>query len=644
MFRNWSIAWRLSVSMLLASVLILGAVIGYGYVIARQILEQELEAKAWQLSRAATARIEVVEAAVRKTVEGMGGRMAIQAPENQEILYLLLERLVRVNEEIHGASIALEPKAFDYSETYASPYVYRSWNQVVRDDRGKRADRYFVQDWYTIPHLTRRPRWSEPYRSASRGNVLMVSYSTPIFDAQDRFRGVATCDISLEWLANLLQSLPLGKGGYAFLLSRNGTYITHPDRRLILKENIFSQAEEQNNPRLRDLGREMVREKEGFLPYDSVFPGQKGWLLYRAVPATGWSIGIFFPEAELMAKVTELSRKEGMIGLFGFLLLIPVMMFISRSITEPLRKLAETTQTLATGDLDAPLPNISGQDEVANLAYSFAAMRNELKKHISMLQDAATAKERIESELRIAQSIQMELVPKTFPPFPDRNDFELYAMMTPAREVGGDFYDFMMPDPEHLWVVIGDVSGKGIAAALFMAVTRTFLRAFVQEEKSPGKVLARVNNELARNNDANMFVTLFCGVVHLPTGNFRWANGGHNLPFLTEAAGEPEFLPRTKGTLVGALEDMRFDEAELSLHPGDMLYLYTDGVNEAMDENDQLFGNARTREVLLKFRLSDCISLVSGMTDELAKFTQNAEQSDDITMLALRYFGPNSGI
>ena len=210
--------------------------------------------------------------------------------------------------------------------------------------------------------------------------------------------------------------------------------------------------------------------------------------------------------------------------------------------------------------------------------------------------------------------------------------------------MGGDFYDFMMPDPEHLWVVIGDVSGKGIAAALFMAVTRTFLRAFVQEEKSPGKVLARVNNELARNNDANMFVTLFCGVVHLPTGNFRWANGGHNLPFLTEAAGEPEFLPRTKGTLVGALEDMRFDEAELSLHPGDMLYLYTDGVNEAMDENDQLFGNARTREVLLKFRLSDCISLVSGMTDELAKFTQNAEQSDDITMLALRYFGPNSGI
>ncbi len=641
MFRKWSIAWRLSISMLLASVIILGAVIGYGYVIARQILEQELEEKAWQLSRATTARIETVEVAVGKAVEGLGGRMEIEAPESQETLYLLLERLVRFNEEIDGASIALEPRAFGYSGTYTSPYVFRSWNQLVREDRGKRASLFFVQDWYTIPGMMRQSLWSEPYRAELRGNALIVTYSTPIHDKNGRFLGVATCDVSLEWLTDLLRSLSLGKDGYAFMISRNGTYITHPNRELILKENIFSQAEEQNNPNLRALGRDMVQGKEGFVPYGNVFSGQEGWLLYRSIPATGWSIGIFFPEAELMAKVVELSRKEGAIGLLGFLLLIPVVLFISRSITEPLRKLAETTQTFATGDLDAPLPQISGQDEVANLANSFSVMRDELKKHISMLQDAATAKERIESELRIAQSIQMELVPKTFPPFPDRKDFELYAMMTPAREVGGDFYDFMMPDSDHLWIAIGDVSGKGIAAALFMAVTRTFLRAFIQEERSPSKVLDRVNNELARNNDANMFVTLFCGVVHLPTGKFCWSNGGHNLPFLTAVARKPEFLPRTKGTLIGAMENMIFDEAELVLHSGDSLYLYTDGVNEAMDKEQQLFGNERTQEALDSLRQENCVNLVNGMTHKLAQFTEEAEQSDDITMLALRYFGPD---
>ncbi len=641
MFRKLSITWRLSVSVLLASVLTLAAVIGYGYVVARQILEQEQEAKAEQLARATTARIELIEVAVRKIVSGMDGRMELQAPSRQDTVYALLERLVRDNEEIYGASVALEPGAFGYNEAYTSPYVFRSWNQLVQADRGKQATPYFVQDWYSIPQMMKQAGWSEPYRAESRGNTLMVTYSSPIRDSAGVFRGVVASDISLEWLSDLLDSLPLGKGGYAFLLSKNGTFITHPNRELILKENIFSQAEEQHNSQLRSLGREMVQGRSGFVATGSIFSGQEGWLMYRPIQSTGWSIGIFFPEAEVMAKVAELSRKESAIGFVGFLFLLPVILLISRSITGPLRKLADATRALAGGDLNAPLPQIPGQDEVANLANSFAAMRDELEKHIVLLQDAATAKERIESELRIAQSIQMELVPKTFPPFPARKDFDLHAMMTPAREVGGDFYDFMMPDSDHLWIVIGDVSGKGIAAALFMAVTRTFLRAFVQEERSPGKVLVRVNNELARNNDANMFVTLFCGVVHLPTGKFRWANGGHNLPFLTEAAGEPNFLPRTKGTLAGAMEDMSFDEAELVLQAGDSLYLYTDGVNEAMDKENRLFGNDRTQETLSRLRQQDCVGLVNGMTEELARFTAGAEQSDDITMLALRYFGPN---
>ncbi len=643
MFRKWSIAWRLSVSVLLASVLILSAVIGYGYVIARQILEQELEDKAWQMARATTGRIELVEIAARKIVEGLDGRMELNAPPSQEVLFTLLERLVRDNSEIYGATVALEPGAFGFSQNYTAPYVYRSWNQLVRDDRGKQAALYFVQDWYAIPQLVQRPVWIEPYRAEGRGNALMVTYSSPIIDEQGKFLGVVSCDISLEWLADLLNSLPLGKEGFAFLVSQNGTLISHPNRALILNDNMFSLAEEKNNVPLRALGREMVKGKSGFIPYGTMFSGQQGWLLYQPIVANGWSIGIFFPEAELMGKVAELSRKEAMIAIVGFLLLIPVVLLIARSITGPLRKLAESTRILAAGSLDAPLPQIAGDDEVARLAQSFVVMRDDLKAHITMLEVAATSKERIESELRIAQSIQMELVPKTFPPFPDRDDFELYAMMTPAREVGGDFYDFMMPDPDHLWIVIGDVSGKGIAAALFMAVTRTFLRAFFHEEKSPGKVLHRVNNELSRNNEASMFVTLFCGVVHLPSGNFRWANAGHNLPLLLAAGGTATFLPKTRGVVAGAMEDIQFTEAEMTLAAGDSLYLYTDGINEAMNAADQLFGNDRMQEALVRHGQAGCVAMVNGISDELTTFVDGAEQSDDITMLALRYFGPSGG-
>ena len=643
MFRKWSIAWRLSVSVLLASVLILSAVIGYGYIIASQILEQELEAKARQMARATTGRIELVEVAARKIVDGMDGRLENYPPTDKEVLFSLLERLVRDNEEIYGATVALEPGAFGYSKDYTAPYVYRSWNQLVRDDRGKHATPYFVQDWYAIPQLMQRPVWIEPYRAEGRGDVLMVTYASPMIDAQGNFLGVVSCDISLEWLTDLLHSLPLGKDGFAFLVSRNGTLISHPNRTLILNESMFSLLDENNKPILRSIGRDMVRGKSGFIPYSTMFSGQHGWLLYQPISANGWSIGIFFPEAELMGKVAELSRIEAMIAIIGFLLLIPVILLIARSITGPLRKLAESTRILAAGSLDAPLPQIAGDDEVARLAKSFVVMRDELKTHITMLEVAATSKERIESELRIAQRIQMELVPKTFPPFPDRDDFELYAMMTPAREVGGDFYDFMMPDPDHLWIVIGDVSGKGIAAALFMAVTRTFLRAFFHEEKSPGKVLYRVNNELARNNEASMFVTLFCGVLHLPSGNFRWANAGHNLPLLLAADGAASFLPKTRGVVAGAMEDIQFTEAEMVLTAGDSLYLYTDGVNEAMNAADQLFGNDRMQEVLVRYGQAGCVAMVDGISRELTEFVDGAEQSDDITMLALRYSGPSGG-
>jgi sigma-B regulation protein RsbU (phosphoserine phosphatase) len=643
MFHKWSIAWRLSVSVLLASVLILSAVIGYGYIIARQILEQELEAKAWQMARATTGRIELVEIAARKIVDGMDGRLENYPPTDKEVLFTLLERLVRDNEEIYGATVALEPGAFGYSKDYTAPYVYRSWNQLVRDDRGKHATPYFVQDWYAIPQLMQRPVWIEPYRAEGRGNVLMVTYASPMIDAQGKFLGVVSCDISLEWLTDLLHSLPLGKDGFAFLISRNGTLISHPNRTLILNESMFSLLDENGKAVLRSIGRDMVQGKSGFIPYSTMFSGQHGWLLYQPIATNGWSIGIFFPEAELMGKVAELSRIEAAIAVVGFLLLIPVVLLIARSITGPLRKLAESTRILAAGSLDAPLPQIAGDDEVARLAKSFVVMRDELKTHITMLEVAATSKERIESELRIAQRIQMELVPKTFPPFPDRDDFELYAMMTPAREVGGDFYDFMMPDSDHLWIVIGDVSGKGIAAALFMAVTRTFLRAFFHEEKSPGKVLYRVNNELSRNNEASMFVTLFCGVLHLPSGQFRWANAGHNLPLLLPAGGVASFLPKTRGVVAGAMEDIQFAEAELTLAAGDSLYLYTDGVNEAMNAADQLFGNDRMQDALICYGQAGCVAMVEGISRELTTFVDGAEQSDDITMLALRYCGPSGG-
>jgi sigma-B regulation protein RsbU (phosphoserine phosphatase) len=641
MFLNMSIRWRLFLFVLTAAGLILAAVIGYGYLQARQMLEEELEAKAWQLSNATANKIAAVEKAVSKVAGGLAATMVIH-PDARDDIYPLLERLIADNEEVSGVAVAWEPSLKGRGADGATPYAHRVGRQIARGELTFTGGNYTVTDWYALPRNLFRPCWSEPYSAGAGGDALMVTYSVPLYAqaGHSSFIGVVKCDVSLQWLSELLLSLPLERNGYAFLLSQNGTYIAHPKANYILKENIFSRAEEQGNAALRKLGREMVKGRSGFIRYDSVVSDEKGWLLHQPIPSTGWVLGVFFPQDAMTAKVIELSRKEAAIGLAGFLLLLPVMLLIARSITRPLLKLDSAARILATGNLDAPLPRLTGKDEVTRLADSFTAMRDELKVHMALLAETAASRERIESELRIARDIQMSLVPKTFPPFPDRRDFELYAIMNPAREVGGDFYDFFLPDDEHLCIAIGDVSGKGVPAALFMAVTRTLLRAYLQGGDSPGDALSHLNDDLTHNNDYCMFVTVFCLVVHLPSGRCTFANGGHNLPFLVRADGVVVPLPRTRGAALGVMEGVPIAEGETSLNPGDAVFFYTDGVTEAMNGKGELFGENRTVEELSRGRTMNCTDLLRAVAKAVEAHADGAEQSDDITMVACRYFGP----
>lgn len=642
MFVNWSIRWRLFVLVLAAAGLILASVIGYGFFEARQLLEAELEAKAWQLGKATANRIVAVEKAVTKVAGSLAAVMETEAPDSRVDIYPLLERLVSDNEELSGIAVAFEPALAGQGPAANSPAVRRVGKDLTRSNLSEAGSGYVVEDWYALARNLRRPCWSEPYSvRIDNRDFLMVTYAVPLYDKGGRgtFLGVVKCDVSLDWLTELLQSLPLEKNGYAFLLSQNGNYIAHPQKNFVLKENIFSRAEEQKNEPLRKLGRAMVKGRSDFIPYDTIVSEEKGWLLYQPVASTGWILGLFFPQDAMVAKVLELSRREVVVGLIGFLFLFPVMLLIARTITRPLLQLDRSARILATGDLDAPLPPIAGRDEISRLTEAFTTMRNELKVHLAMLAETAASRERIESELRIARDIQMSLVPKTFPPFPERRDFELFAVMNPAREVGGDFYDYFMPDSEYLCIAIGDVSGKGVPAALFMAVTRTLLRAYLQAGDSPGEALANLNRDLAKNNDYCMFVTVFCLLIHLPTGRCRFANGGHNLPYLIKGDGTIGCLPKTKGAALGVIEELAVAEGEVALEPGETVFFYTDGVTEAMNRQGKLYGESRTEEELARQHTKDCTGLLEAVVKAVENHADGAEQSDDITMVAFRYFG-----
>lgn len=654
MLRNLPIAWRITVLVLLGASLVLGGVSAYSYWSARDFLEQQKRAEIRATVRATSNRIDTVTRAVEKIVHGLANSVDDLEPGRRRAV-ALLRRTVTQNVELYGSGIGYEPTIYGS----LAPYVYqpsgvygteqspemKAATDLVVTDLGRGGRAYEIGDWYQLPVQMRRAVWTEPYYDEGGGNIVMATYAVPVHLRDDPLpvSAVIGGDVSLFWLTRLLEGLDLGASGYAFLISQTGTIIANPNQDLIMNESIFSVAEARDDPHLRDLGRRMISGKSGYVAFDglrSLTPDESSWLAYTPVPSTGWTLGIVFADSEISGDVVALSRIQWVIALVGIAALLLVALFIAGSITRPLRVLDAATQALAQGELDAPLPQARGRDEIAHLTASFGRMRDDLQQYIDELRVTTAARERIESELRIAASIQMSLVPRTFPPYPRRRDLELNALLEPAREVGGDFYDFFLLDDDHLCLAIADVSGKGVPAALLMAVGRSFLRSFARESASPVQVLGWLNEELAADNEECMFVTMFLAVVDLRTGAVRYASAGHNRPFLIGRACGVTQIPRVRGMALGARSGVVFEEGELTLAPGDVLYLYTDGVSEAMNDRDEVYGEERLGEDLGRLCAESCDDILQALLVVLGKHAVGVEQSDDITMVAFRYLGP----
>jgi sigma-B regulation protein RsbU (phosphoserine phosphatase) len=495
----------------------------------------------------------------------------------------------------------------------------------------------------------RRAVWTEPYYQEGGGEVVLATYAVPVRLSDDPapVSAVVAGDISLFWLRRLLQDIDLGDSGYAFLISKTGTFIAHPDPDFIMNESVFSVAAAREDPSLRAIGQKMIAGESGYVAFDglrTMKADEPSWLAYRPVASTGWSLGIVVADSEISQDVLALSRIQWAIAPAGIAALLVITLLIAGSITRPIRGLDAATRSLAQGDLDAPLPKAKGRDEIARLTTSFGQMRDDLQRHIDELRESTAAQERMHSELRIAAGIQMDLVPRTFPPFPERHDLDLFATLVPAREVGGDFYDFVEVDGDRLCLAVADVSGKGVPAALLMAVGRSFLRSLVREGDGPAEVVRQLNDEIAAENEASMFITMFLAFVDLRTGEVRYASAGHNPPFHVTEDGAARQVPRVRGIALGARMDMVYDEGSFTLAPGDVLFLYTDGVSEAMDEEDRMFTEPRIGDELGAAVVGgvSCESVVERLLAAVRAHADGVEQFDDVTMLAFRYLGPDA--
>jgi sigma-B regulation protein RsbU (phosphoserine phosphatase) len=525
---------------------------------------------------------------------------------------------------------------------------------IVADKASPTPYDHRTRSWYIGAKEKGGIFWTDIFLD-NLGRGAGISCAMPFYDLSNGgriFKGVAGSGTLLSVNVNkIIDSTKIGDSGFAFLLNSKGQVIATPRRSDVIvdeKGNIFQDDYLQNsNPALGELAQRMMHRESGIMELE--MEGQAVYAAYYPLQILDWSLGVVVAVDEVIApalriqqdillltdrEVARIDRSIMMIVLAVLIIIILATVIIvlvairlSNSLTAPIVALSADAEIIGAGDLNHRLEVKTG-DEIETLAKTFNQM-------IGSIKEITGEKERIGTELNVATRIQARMLPCIFPPFPDRKEFDIYARMQPAKEVGGDFYDFFFTSQDKLMLVIADVSGKGVPAALFMVIAKTLIKNHGQMRKPLDEILFTVNNQLCENNDESMFVTVFACLLDVTTGVLSFANAGHNKPLIARSGGTYEFLELKRGLPLGVAPDFPYVSSELTLSEGDKLYLYTDGINEAENPQEDQFGNERLRETA-----NSCRELAPRDFDEalrrcLAEFVNGAEQSDDITSLAL---------
>ncbi|MCL5123729.1 MAG: SpoIIE family protein phosphatase [Deltaproteobacteria bacterium] len=642
MFRwiQTSINAKIALVVLSTMSLVLILVLGITGVFSYSFVKSGAKTDILKLAAATASRLSQELSSVATLTRNLAYSLQIGTWDKKSVNDLLMT-VVKKNRDVYGSTASFGPYEFDRQLKAYAPYFYKGLDGITFVQLADSYN-YFERDWFKKPFEEKIPVWSPPYFDTGGGETLMITYSCPFFNtilnqSEPKVRGVLTADISLDHLTEMVSAIKVGDAGSAFLISNDGTLIVWPEKDLVMRETILGLAGHRGDNKLKGVAQKMLRETSGFCDAGVSLSKNDSFLAFSSLPTFGWRLGLIIPKNELFANTYMLEKILSFVGLGGLILLFTLSLLVARSISAPLKNMTFAAGKVGEGYFDIDFVEKNRLDEVGTLARSFMEMARALKKYMSDLTAATVNKERIESELRIASDIQKSMLPSIFPPFPDREDFDIYALMRPAREIGGDFFDFFLLDEDHLCISVGDVSGKGVPAALFMAVTKYLIEASTGVDTQISMSLEKVNSLLARNNETCTFVTVFLGVLDLKSGEFVYANAGHNPPLIWTENGEVQLLETIGGPLLGILDPANFAIGKATLVPDGRLLVYTDGVTEAFDRGGNVFSEEHLIEIVNRNRNLDARSIAQTVLKEIDQFCENVSQSDDITIMALHY-------
>ena len=549
---------------------------------SRSSIRQEAERRAQ--SELETTKLEIIDV-IDQTETGLKNSLwlaqwALQRPDS---IIAVSRRVVENNPVIVGSTLALVPD-YDPARPLFAPYVVRQGDSLVYKSLATEEYNYPRQEWFTKPLETGLSYWSEPYWDEGGGEILMTTFSLPVMDAKGRIAAILTADISLDWLTELVGEIEVYPKAFGILTSRSGQFMVCPEESLVMTSRMQDMKTSMDDTTsYGELSRAILSGEAGSRAIWQ--RGKKYYVYFAPVERTGWSMSIVIPNDEIYGTIRKVGGLIAFLQLLGVLLLLLILQF---------------------------------------------TFRNQLR-----MDRIAEKEQKMENDLRIASNIQMAMIPKASPAFMARHDLDIAAGIVPAREVGGDLYDFFVRD-EKLFFCIGDVSGKGVPAALVMAMTRSQFRTLALRETSPARIVSAINDSMSEANENNMFVTFFCGVLDLVTGHLLYCNAGHNAPL--SFSRDIRFLDVLPNVAIGIVPGMEYQEQDTYLIYDDALFLYTDGITEAENTNQDLFGEERLIDALRSRRRSE--EQLNSVRKAINAFVGEAPQSDDKAMLFLHYLNP----
>lgn len=620
-----SFSTRLSLNILAVTSVVFILTIGAAAISSHILISDEATKSLEHLLDATVKDIEKTLQNVEFAVEASSWLVA-ENKDQEEYLYHITNKIVSENDNIVGSAIAFKPGYRGHH--WFSPYSYidKESGKVLSKQLGNESYDYFGMEWYSVPATTREVHWSEPYYDEGGGEYLMCTYSFPIIDQKGEVYAVMTADITLEFIEDVLETVKPYEHSVVAMMSPKGQYLQASSNTGKYGTSIFSTLDvtQDDGRNLADVVDAVMSGKKGHKQY--AVDGHLCFVVYGPV-GNGWITSIATDYKDVLERSSIMRNLLSIIGFIGLLILFLISFFAIRQLTRPLQKFSEAAKGIAKGDFSVELPDIDTEDEVRQLRDSFEQMQFSLGEYIEDLKVTTAANERFESELNIASKIQMAMLPKEFP---DQDGLDFHAALKPAKEVGGDLYDFVIRD-EVLYFVVGDVSGKGVPAAMIMSSVRSSFRLVAGIGLEPGEIVSSMNNLACAGNDSQMFITLFLGKLDLSTGKLTYCNAGHNPIIVGD-----RYLTVKPNLAIGLFEDFPYEQQSIQLSNGEVVVLYTDGITEAERADKQQFGEQALLKSITEIKDRSSEDICNHVLHELHAFTAGNDQNDDITIMTIK--------